>query len=115
MATRGPPQFDSKDIHQTTITNPRVLIEVVSPSSEDYDRVDKFYRYRTLESLEEFILVAQDQPSLQSFLRQPDGGWSFAWSTGLAGIARIRCVGIDLPMAEVYAGVEFPEMPAEQE
>ena len=84
-----------------------MLIEVVSPSTEGYDRGEKFDRYRMLESLEEFILVSQAHPSIQSFLRQPDGTWSFAWFSGLEAIARIRCVGIDLPLAEVYEDVEF--------
>ena len=105
----GAPQFDSMDTNQTTITNPRVLIEVVSPATEGYDRGEKFDGYRMLESLEEFILISQTQPSVQSFLRQPDGTWSFAWFSGLEAVAKIRCVGIDLPLSEVYAGVDFAE------
>ena len=108
----GPLQFDSNDIHRTTITNPKVLIEVLSPSTEAYDRVEKFDDYRTMESLEEYVLVGQSRPSVQSLLRQPDGTWSFAWSEGLEAVARIRSVGIDLPLTEVYAGVEFDEVPS---
>ena len=105
----GPLQFDPNDVNRMTIINPKVLIEVISTGTESYDRGEKFDRYRTLESLEEYILVNQAQPSVQSFLRQPDGTWSFAWFDGLEAVMRVRSVGIDLPLAEVYAGVDFEQ------
>ena len=107
MIVCGPPQFDPKDVNETTIINPKVLIEVMSPGSESYDRGEKFDRYRTLDSMEEYLLIYQSQPAMQSFLRKPDGTWSFANFEGLQTVARVRSVEIDLPLAEVFDGVEF--------
>ena len=106
----GPSQFDPQDANKTTIINPRVIIEVLSPSTEAYDRGAKFTRYREIESFEEYVLIAQDEPSVETFLRQADGTWSFAAFAGRDAIAKIRCLSVDLPMSEVYAGVEFVEV-----
>ena len=103
----GPLQFDPNDKLQHTVLNPRVVIEVLSPSTEAYDRGDKFRSYREIETLEEYILISQNQPQFESLLRQPDGTWSFNPCNGLEGIAKIRCLGINIPMAEIYAGVDF--------
>jgi len=101
-------QFDEDDRSRTTITNPRVVIEVLSPSTEYADRGEKFSRYIQIESLEEYILVSQHKPRMETFLRQGDGTWSFAYFDGSAIIARVRSLGVDLPLADIYAGVTFP-------
>ena len=103
----GPPQFDPADTGRRTVNNPRVIVEVLSSTTEAYDRGEKFNRYRQIDSLEEYVLVAQDRPEVETFFRQSDGTWLFAPYTGLDAIARIRCIGINLPLPEVYAGVEF--------
>ena len=104
----GPPQFDPDDVKRHTILNPRVIIEVLSPSTEAYDRGDKFAQYREIDGFEEYILIAQDRPHVESILRQPDGAWSFQTFTGLASAARVRCLGLEIAMSEIYAGVEWP-------
>ena len=63
------------DEHRDAIKNPVVIVEVLSDSTEAYDRGDKFEQYRTLASLQEFILVSQKQRKVEQFLRQPDGTW----------------------------------------
>ena len=107
----GPLQFDPQDNPRHTIVNPKVIIEVLPPSTEAYDRGDKFTQYREIDSLEEYILISQTRPSVESFLRQPDGAWSFLNFTGLELAAKIRSLGIVIPMAEIYAGVEWPLPP----
>jgi Uma2 family endonuclease len=107
----GPPQFDPRDRTRQTVTNPRVVVEVLSPTTEAYDRGTKFDRYRELPSFEEYVLVAQDSASVQTFFRQPDGTWLFTPFAGIDAVVEIRCLGVDLRLAEVYAGVEFPEQP----
>jgi len=104
----GPPQFDPQDPTRQTVLNPRVVVEVLSPSTAAHDRGGKFTSYREIASFEEYVLVAQDQPSVESFFRQPDGTWLFTPYSGREAVAAIRCLGINLPLAEVYAGVEFP-------
>ena len=105
----GPSHFDPNDKQQTTILNPRVVVEVRSPSTEGYDRGAKFTRYREIESFEEYVLISQSEPSVETFLRQSDGTWSLAPYASQDAIAKIRCLGIELPLAEVYAGVEFAD------
>lgn len=106
----GPALFEAQDDKKSTVINPRVIVEVLSPSTEGYDRGMKFTRYREIESFEEYVLIAQEGLSVETFLRQPDGTWSLAAYNGRDAIAKIRCLGIDLPLAEVYAGVELVEV-----
>ncbi len=103
----GPLKFDPQDDKRHTILNPRVIIEVLSPSTEGYDRGEKFTQYRQIESFEEYILISQDRPNVESLLRQPDGAWSILNFTGLEIAAKIRCLGLEIPMSEIYAGIEF--------
>ncbi len=105
-------EFHPQDRGETTLTNPRVVFEVLSPSTEAYDRGEKFNHYRRIESFEEYILVSQRRPLIESFHRQADGAWSIQSWEGLDAVARIRCVEIDLPLAEVYAGVTFEDVDA---
>ena len=71
------------DEHRDIVLNPTVLIEVLSPSTEAYDRGKKFGHYRKLESLKEYLLIAQDAPLVEPFVRQDDGTWLFAASSGM--------------------------------
>ena len=90
----GPLQLDPQDPNRHSILNPRVIIEVFSPSTEAYDRGEKFTQYREIESFEEYILISQDRPNFESFLRQSDGAWSIQTCTGLESVAKIRSVGV---------------------
>ena len=101
-------QTDPDDLTGQTILNPRVIVEVLSPSTEAYDRGEKFGRYRQLDSLEEYILVSQLTPRVEMFFRQGDGTWLFDAASELTGTAKLRSLKIDLPLNDVYAGIEFP-------
>ena len=80
--TCDPRQFDPPD-GEVTLVNPQVLIEVLSQSTEATDRGDKFREYIAIESLKEYVLVAQDQPLVQTFHRNADGGWVVGpWAAG---------------------------------
>lgn len=108
----GEPLADPDDRRGESFLNPRVIVEVLSSSTERYDRQEKFDRYRGIESFREYVLVSQDQARIETFYRQADGTWGFDVFTGLDAIVRLRSLGdLDLPLSEVYAGVEFP--PAE--
>ena len=104
----GPRQIDTEDRSGETVTNPSIIVEVLSPSTEGYDRGEKFSRYRTLDSLQEYVLVSTDTPRIEVFTRQPEGTWLLTPFVGLEANARIRSLQIELPLAEAYAGVEFP-------
>jgi len=103
----GPPQFDPQDPNRTTILNPRVVIEVLSESTEGYDRGDKFTQYREIAGLEEYVLVSQGRPLIETFVRQPESGWLMLPTSGIDAIAVIRSLKIELPLRAVYADVTF--------
>jgi Uma2 family endonuclease len=103
----GPPKFDPNDPTGETVTNPRLIVEVLSASTEAYDRGEKFDRYRLLDSLEEYVLVSQSAPRIETFLRQAEGTWLFTATSGLDSAAKLRSLEIELPLREVYAGIEW--------
>lgn len=94
--------------NRNTITNPKVVIEVLSDSTERYDRTTKFRHYKQLPSLQEYVLVAQDEPLAERFVRSPDGGWSQEDFVGLDAALVLATVPASVPLADVYRGVEFP-------
>lgn len=103
---------------QEALQNPVVIFEVLSPSTERYDRAQKFRRYQTLQSLREYILVYQDIAQVEVFRRGNEGAWSIITYTLLEGLdasLEIESAGIFLPLREVYEGVEFAEIPLEGE
>jgi Uma2 family endonuclease len=93
----GQPQFDPLAAGNTTLLNPRVLIEVLSETTEAYDRGLKFERYREIESFEEYVLIAQDRPSVEVYRRQPSGLWMLQPYLGLESSAGLFSAGIDFP------------------
>lgn len=101
----GQPQFH--DEHQDVVTNPIVIVEVLSPSTEAYDRGLKSQRYRQMDSLQEILLAAQDRPHLELSTRQPDGSWRLTEASGLDAEIALASVGCTLRLADVYENVEF--------
>src|SRR5579859_1008842 len=101
----GAPQFE--DAHVDTLLNPTIIVEVLSPSTEAYDRGAKFGYYRALPSLQEYLLVAQDQMLLEHY-RRADASWVLTATTDSAAVVRLPAIGCDLPLAEVYRKVNWP-------
>jgi Uma2 family endonuclease len=94
-----------------TLTNPTVIFEVLSEGSEGYDRGQKFACYCMIESLREYVLVTQDRPRIERFVRQPDGSWSFTVADGLEAVVPLTSGLAELNLYEVYEGVDFPVSP----
>jgi Uma2 family endonuclease len=82
------------------VVNPTVLLEVLSPSTENYDREDKFSHYRRIASLKAYVLVSQREQRVEVFTRNADGTWTLR--DVVEGIAKIDCIGCDLPLRELY-------------
>jgi Uma2 family endonuclease len=101
-----------EDGRNDTLLNPKVLIEVLSPSTESHDRGWKFRNYQLIPSFEEFVLVSQDEPRVERFLRQGDVGWLMTHVSGLDQTVRIESIGCELPLAEIYKEVVFGQEPA---
>lgn len=92
---------DPADRSGHTVTNPRVVVEVLSPSTEDYDRTEKLGHYRQVPSLAEIVLVAHDRRAVEVVRRGADGAWTREQVTG-DGVARLTSLGCGLPLTEVH-------------
>jgi Uma2 family endonuclease len=104
----GEVQLDPDDKAGHSALNPRVVIEVLSPSTEAYDRGAKFADYREISSLLEYVLVSQTAPSIETFFRQENETWAFDSTAGLGASIKLRAVNVDIPLVEIYSGLEFP-------
>lgn len=104
----GPLEFDPDDSGVQTAMNPTVVFEVLSESTEAYDRGFKAENYRLIESLKAYVLVSQKSPHVEVYERQADGSWNLREYKRLEDSAPIPATGVSLPLAEVYARVEFP-------
>lgn len=100
-----PPQYG--DGRHDTVLNPTLIIEVLSPSTEAYDRGFKFAQYRTLESLQEYGLVSQSEPRVEIFRRQPSGDWLLSESAGMEAVCRLDSVGCTIAVKDVYDKITF--------
>ncbi len=103
----GRPEYDPADAN--TLVNPVVVVEILSPSTEGYDRGAKFRHYQKLASIREIVLVSQTQPLVQVFARQADGRWLLTTCDDLAGEFALTSVPVAVPLADVYRDVEWPE------
>ena len=99
------PQFE--DTRQDTLLNPTVIVEVLSPSTENDDPGKKFQHYRTLDSLQEYLLASQDSPRLEHFLRQDNGQWLFSDVTEVDAQLELPSIGCSLLLRDVYEKVSF--------
>ena len=99
------PQF--VDDQLDTLTNPKVIIEVLSDSTENYDRGAKFERYRGVATLVEYVLIAQDRVHLELYSRQADGSWRLREYGSPAGEVELASIGCRLNVAEIYEKVTF--------
>jgi Uma2 family endonuclease len=111
----GTLQFDDEDPGAETATNPTVLFEVLSKTTEGYDRGRKADRYRQVETLRAYVLVSQAQPQVEIYQRQPDGNWLLHVEKGLQAVLAIPAIGIELPLLEIYDGVDFATTTAADE
>lgn len=93
-------RFD--DEHKDTLLNPTLIIEVLSQSTEAYDRGEKAGHYRKLESLAEYLLVAQDKQHIERYVRQDHEQWLLTEASGLQGSVRLSSIECELALAEVY-------------
>ncbi len=90
-----------------TLLNPGLIIEVLSPSTESYDRGKKFHHYQQLESLQEYVLIAQDNPRIERFLRQNHGNWLLNNVVGLDASLQLESINTHLALANVYQKLTF--------
>lgn len=108
----GEPVFDAHDTKRTTIVNPTVVVEVLSLSTENYDRGLKFEAYRSLASLKEYVLISQWEPRIETYHRHPDGRWTITTFEGMDTLLKLPSLAIEVPLREIYLNVVFQPRPA---
>jgi len=95
------------DAEVDTLLNPIVLIEILSPSTEKYDRGEKFARYQQLASLQEYLMIAQDQRQIEHYVRQPDQQWRLSAFTQADQMVELASVSSRLLVAQAYELITF--------
>ena len=96
-----------EDKNCDTLLNPTVIIEIYSTATECFDRGKKFHQYRQLESLTEYLLIAQDSHRIEHYIRQLDGQWLFSEAVNMDDIVHLPTIDCKLPLSEVYDDVQF--------
>ena len=89
------------------VVNPTLIVEVLSPTTERDDRIEKFAAYKTLDSLREYVLVAQERPRVDVYTRQGAAAWLEREVSGLHASAHLESIDVALPLAELYESVEL--------
>jgi Uma2 family endonuclease len=104
----GEPEYH--DNLRDVVLNPKAIVEVLSESTEAFDRGEKFTRFQLWNpSLTDYLLVSQDRPQIEYYTRQTDGSWSYRLTTGLEASVAIGSIGCTLRLADVYERIEFAE------
>ena len=101
----GKPELADEEMD--ILLNPTLIVEIASPSTASFDQGIKFAHYRQVASLQEYVLVAQDQPHLVHYVRQPDNSWRLTETYDFNATVPLPSVGCELALADVYAKVEF--------
>ena len=106
----APPQF--ADAGCTTVVNPTLIVEVLSPSTERYDRTEKFWSYQGLPSFTDYLLISQDAPVVEHFFRRMVDGQSSQWLyeayKGLDAVVKLPALNIEVPLLDIYEKIDFP-------
>ena len=103
----GEPKFE--DTFVDTLLNPTLLVEVLSQSTERYDRIAKSSYYRTLDSLSEHLLAAQDEVRLEQYVKQTDGRWVLFEYSALENVVELSSISCSLALRDVYGKVSFDQ------
>jgi Uma2 family endonuclease len=94
-----------------TLLNPALLAEVLSPSTELYDRGTKFEHYRKIPSLGTYLLVGQDSPRIEQYVRETEFTWEYRTAAGIDTMIELPALKITLSLAEIFAGINFHTQP----
>jgi Uma2 family endonuclease len=92
---------------QTVVDDPVVVVEVLSPRTGDYDGTEKRWHYQSIPSLRHLVLIAQGEPKVEVATREADESWRSVFVTGLQGAVLLPALGLEIPLAEIYADVEL--------
>ena len=103
----SPARFDTND--PDSLLNPSVLIEVLSPSTENYDRTVKFDHFKQIESLTDYLLISTDCVRVEHYTRAENGSWNLQTFTLRSETVTLESADVELPLDEIYERLELPE------
>jgi len=106
------PRFHPK--FPANFVNPKVIVEVLSPSTEGYDRGAKFAHYQRIASLAEYVLVSQDEPRVDHYRRLETGQWILTVSEGAAAVVSFPALGCEVPLSEIYENLDLYDPPPDE-
>lgn len=92
---------------QDEVLNPCLIIEVLSPSTENYDRGDKFRYYRSIPTLKQFLLISQSEYTIESYVKTGENQWLFQENQGENIEINLESVGVSFPLLDLYTDVNF--------
>lgn len=107
MVVCGEVQFNDEE--RDMLLNPTVVVEVLSKSTESYDRTTKFEHYSKLESLQEYLLVAQSRPRVELFTKEGEGRWALLTFENLEDVVNLASIDCELALKDIYLKVKFNE------
>ena len=100
-------EIERDPLERNTLTNPTLIVKVLSLSTEDYDRGRKFMQYRRIDSLKDYLLVSQEKPWVVHFSRQSDGRWILTEFGDMGACVKLPSVGVELRLSDIYENVAF--------
>jgi len=101
----GQPQLE--DEHRDNLLNPILIVKILSRSTERHDRTSKFESYRRIETLRDYVLIAQDSYRVEHYRKQPDGSWIFSETTDANLNLKLPSIACELALSDIYARVDF--------
>ncbi|MEM8532927.1 MAG: Uma2 family endonuclease [Chloroflexota bacterium] len=104
----GTPEY--REPNEMTLINPTVIVEILSPSTETHDRKEKFLYYRSITSLQEYILIAQHTPYVQRYTRQTPHFWHIHLADTIADQNTLETIGCTLRLQDIYTGINFADL-----
>ncbi len=90
-----------------TVMNPILIAEVLSDSTKDYDRGEKFIAYRSIPTFQEYLLISQDAPHVEHYVKQNANQWLFTEYDGLDAQVMLTSIGVEITLADLYENVDF--------
>ncbi len=106
MVVCGKTELDPRQ--QDTVMNPKIIVEVLSASTQEYDRNEKFKMYRNIPSLEHYVMVEQAQPYIESYRRE-GRFWVLETLEGMDAALKLRALNLEIPLAEIYARIDWSQ------
>lgn len=100
-------EIEFADEARTVLLNPTIIVEVQSKSTERHDRGWKFHNYFNIPSLVDYLLVSQDKPFIEHFVRRPDGTRMFEFVEGLDATLKLSAIDLSIPLREIYLDMQF--------